>query len=121
MVDAHSKWPEVIGPMRSTAAESTAAVMHSMFSRYGLPGLTVSDNGPPLQSKEYEGYLKQNGIQRILVSPYHQSSNGQAERFIRTFLKALPNCFQVTRQHKDSRLLADLQKHSTCNNRINAL
>ena len=45
----------------------------------------MSDNGPPFQSVEYEDFLKQNGIQRVLVSPYHPASNGQAERSLQTF------------------------------------
>ena len=58
--------------------------------RYGLPQQIVSkDNGPPFQSAEYENFLKQNSIQRALVSPYHPSSNGQAERFVQTFKKPI--------------------------------
>ncbi|CAB3985344.1 protocadherin, partial, partial [Paramuricea clavata] len=45
----------------------------------------MSDNGPPFQSVEYDDFLKQNGILRVLVSPYHPASNGQAERFVQTF------------------------------------
>ncbi|KAK3749146.1 hypothetical protein QZH41_009832, partial [Actinostola sp. cb2023] len=85
VVDAHSKWPEVIGPMSTTTAESTTNALRSIFSRFGLPEQIVSDNGPPSQSSEYELFLKMNGIQRVLTSPYHQSSNGQAERFVQTF------------------------------------
>ncbi|KAK3749135.1 hypothetical protein QZH41_001123 [Actinostola sp. cb2023] len=85
VVDAHSKWPEVIGPMSTTTAESTTNALRSIFSRFGLPEQIVSDNGPPFQSSEYELFLKMNGIQRVLTSPYHQSSNGQAERFVQTF------------------------------------
>ena len=89
MVDAHSKWPEVIGPMKTTTADSTINAMRNIFSRYGLPTQVVSDNGPPFQSAEYEEFLRQNGIQRILVSPYHPSSNGLAERFVQNFKYAM--------------------------------
>ena len=89
MVDAHSKWPEVIGPMKTTTADSTINAMRNIFARYGLPTQVVSDNGPPFQSAEYEEFLRQNGIQRILVSPYHPSSNGLAERFVQTFKYAM--------------------------------
>ena len=89
VVDAHSKWPEVIGPMKTTTAESTCNALCSIFARYGLPTQVVSDNGPPFSSSEYEEFLHQNGIYRILVSPYHPSSNGLAERFVQTFKYAL--------------------------------
>ena len=89
MVDAHSKWPEMIGSMKTTKADSTINAMRNIFARYGLPTQVVSDNGPPFQSKEYEEFLRQNGIQRILVSPHHPSSNGLAEQFVQTFKYAM--------------------------------
>lgn len=85
VVDAHSKWPEVIGPMKITSAEATINALRCIFGRYGLPEQVVSDNGPPFQSAEYDDFLRQNGIKRVLVSPYHPASNGQAERFVQTF------------------------------------
>ena len=87
VVDAHSKWPGVLGPMRTTNAEATINALRTLFARYGLPQQIVCDNGPPFQSAEYENFLKQNGIQQVLVSPYHPFSNGQAERFVQTFKK----------------------------------
>ena len=63
--------------------------MRNIFARYGLPTQVVSDNGPPFQSAEYEEFLRQNGIQRILVSPYHPSSNGLAEPFAQTIKYAM--------------------------------
>ena len=59
MVDAHSKWPEVVGPMKTTTAEANTNAMRSIFARYGLPNQIVSDNGPPFQSAEYQEFLQQ--------------------------------------------------------------
>ena len=89
MVDAHSKWPEVIGPMKTTTADSPINAMRNIFARYGLRTQVVSDDGPPFQSAEYEEFLRQNDIQRILVSSYHPSSNGRAERLVQTFKSAM--------------------------------
>jgi hypothetical protein len=71
--------------MSTTTAAAIANALRTIFSKYGLPESIVSDNGPPFQSAEYERFLKLNRIQRILVAPYHPSSNGQAERFVQTF------------------------------------
>jgi len=89
VVDAHSKWPEVVGPMKTTTAESTANALHRIFARYGLPTQVLRDKGTPFSSAEYEEFLQQNGDQQVLVSPYHPSSNGLAERFVQTFKHAL--------------------------------
>ena len=48
LVDAHSKWPEVID-MPSTTATKTIEALQSIFA-YGLPLQLVSDYGPQFSS-----------------------------------------------------------------------
>ena len=56
IVDAHSKWPEVVGPMLSTTAQATMAALRGIFARFGLPDQVVSGNGQPFQSSEYSEF-----------------------------------------------------------------
>ena len=88
VVDAHSKWPEVIS-MSSTTAQSTIEVLRSLFSRYGLPEQLVSDNGAQFTSEEFTQFMKVNGIKHIRSAPYHPATNGLAERFVQTFKRAM--------------------------------
>ena len=88
VVDAHSKWPEVIA-MSSTTSQSTIDVLRSLFSRYGLPEQIVSDNGAQFTSDEFTQFMKLNGIKHIRSAPYHPASNGLAERFVQTFKRAM--------------------------------
>ena len=88
VVDAHSKWPEVI-QMASTSAEQTIIALRRLFATYGLPLQLVSDNGPQFTAVEFQHFLKGNGVKHIQCSPYHPSSNGLAERFVRTFKQAM--------------------------------
>ena len=44
VVDAHSKWLEVI-PVSSTTSSSTIEVLHDLFARFGIPEQIVTDNG----------------------------------------------------------------------------
>eukprot|EP00731_Ephydatia_muelleri_P014893 Em0008g613a len=88
VVDAHSKWPEVI-PMSSTTAVKTIEAMRQLFGTYGIPEQVVSDNGPQFVADEFAIFLKQNGVKHIRCAPYHPSSNGIAERFVQTFKTAM--------------------------------
>ena len=83
VVDAYSKWLEVI-PMTSTTSLKTIEVLHSLFALYGLPKEVVLDNGPQLASEEFAQFMKQNGIKFTCVPPYHPASNGAAKRSVRT-------------------------------------
>ena len=88
VVDAHSKWPEVI-PMSTTTSMATVAELNRLFASYGIPQQLVSDNGPQFTSGEFKEFLRTNGVRHIQVAPYHPSSNGAAERFVRTFKEAM--------------------------------
>ncbi|KAL6457444.1 hypothetical protein MHYP_G00344070 [Metynnis hypsauchen] len=88
VVDAHSKWPEV-HLMSSTTASKTIQVLRGLFSRYGLPEVLVSDNGPQFTSSEFETFMKSNGVKHIRSAPFHPSTNGLAERFVQTFKHSL--------------------------------
>ena len=83
VLDAHSKWPEV-HIMSSTTAAKTIAVLREIFARYGLPQQLVSDNGPQFTAEEFTMFLRLNGVKHIKCAPYHQASNGAAERMVQT-------------------------------------
>ena len=88
VVDAHSKWPEVI-PMKSTSSAKTIEVLRNLFARFGIPQQIVSDNGPQFVSEEFQLFAKANGIRHITSAPYHPATNGLAERSVQTFKRAL--------------------------------
>ena len=88
VIDAHSKWGEVV-QMAQTTATKTIEVLRQLFSSYGLPEQIVSDNGPQFVSEEFRQFMQSNGIRHIRCAPYHPASNGLAERFVRTFKEAM--------------------------------
>ena len=87
-IDAFSKWPEVF-VVGSTSASQTIDKLRTMFATHGLPLTLVSDNGPPFTSSEFCGFMKSNGITHRRVPPYHPSSNGLAENFVKSVKQAL--------------------------------
>jgi transposase InsO family protein len=88
IVDAYSKWPEVI-PMKTTTSSQTVDVLRSVFARNGIPSQIVSDNGPQFTSEEFANFTRGNGIRHITSAPYHPSTNGLAGRFVQSFKMSL--------------------------------
>ena len=88
VVDAHSKWPEVV-PMPSSTTARTIQALRDMFARWGIPEQLVSDNGPQFTSDEFRVFMQSNGVKHIRTAPYHPATNGAAERFIQTVKRAL--------------------------------
>ena len=88
VVDAHSKWPEVI-MMETTTSTKTINVLRHLFASHGIPEQIVSDNGPQFISKEFKDFTVSNGIKHHLSVPYHPATNGQVERFVQTMKQAI--------------------------------
>ncbi|KAK7575920.1 hypothetical protein V9T40_012206 [Parthenolecanium corni] len=93
VVDAYSKWPEVfISPVSKKNDTNSAATIEKLvecFARFGCPSTLVSDNGVQFTSREFKEFCKRNFIRQVHSAPYHPQSNGQAERFVQTFKRAL--------------------------------
>ncbi|XP_062603100.1 uncharacterized protein K02A2.6-like [Saccostrea cucullata] len=88
VVGAYSKWPEVF-EMRSTSSNATINTLRTLFARQGIPAEIVSDNGPQFRSEEFRQFMESNAIRHITSSPFHPRTNGQAERFVQSFKKAI--------------------------------
>ena len=88
VVDAHSKWLEVI-PMTSTTTAATVEKLRVLFAQFGIPEVLVSDNGTNFVSKGFAEFTQYNGIKHVTSAPAHPSSNGLAEHAVRTFNNGL--------------------------------
>ncbi|XP_053685985.1 uncharacterized protein K02A2.6-like [Sabethes cyaneus] len=88
VVDAFSKWPEVISTKRITTS-ATVAMFRKIFARNGFPETLVTDNGTQFTSEQFEVFCNNRGILHLKTPPYHPQSNGLAERFVDTFKRGL--------------------------------
>ncbi|XP_055622017.1 uncharacterized protein K02A2.6-like [Toxorhynchites rutilus septentrionalis] len=88
VVDAHSKWPEIYPTLKITTSE-TIRLLRSLFANKGMPETLVSDNGTQFSSVLFEQFCYENGINHLKTAPYHPQSNGQAERFVDIFKRAI--------------------------------
>lgn len=83
MVDSYSRWLEVELMKIGTDAKRVKSKFMSLFARFGLPDVIVTDGGPPFNSSYLIDFWEKQGIKVMKSPPYHPSSNGQAERMVR--------------------------------------
>ena len=88
VVDAFSKWPEVL-PMKRTIAEDTVEELRDAFARFGVREQLVSDHVPQFVSDVLRRFMAANCVRHITGAPYHPTTNGLAERLVQTFKKAV--------------------------------
>ncbi|PIO56652.1 integrase core domain protein, partial [Teladorsagia circumcincta] len=88
IVDAYSKWPEII-QMGSVSTSSTIRSLTKIFAQFGNPQTLITDNGTQFTSKLFGNFCESRGIKHVRSPPFHPQSNGQAERFVDTFKRGL--------------------------------
>ena len=84
IVDAYSKFLELVPMSHATSANTIAALRH-VFSYFGLPEHLVTDNGSQFTSAEFQKFLRDNDIEHTITAPGHPATNGLAERYVGEF------------------------------------
>ncbi|KRX13994.1 Uncharacterized protein T07_4146 [Trichinella nelsoni] len=73
----------------------------TVLARFGFPEVLVSYNGTQFTATEFTIFCAENGIRHVTSAPCHAQSNGQVERFIDTFKRALKKSTNDHRPQKD--------------------
>lgn len=88
LVDAESGWIEAT-LLKERTTEKVISCLSTLCSRFGVPKTLVSDNGPEFTSEALNQWCARNGIVKVESPPYHQQSNGVAERGVQTIKRSL--------------------------------
>ena len=63
-----------------------------MLSRYGVPDVLVTNNGPQFASTEFAGFAKTFGFEHVTSSPQYPQSNGKAENAVKMVKRLFSKC-----------------------------
>ena len=86
--DEHSRYPDV-EIVHSTSCRAVLPALDKMLSRFGIPNILRSDNGPPFQSEEFTQFSKWMGFKHVKVTPCTPWANGLVERFMPSLTKVI--------------------------------
>ena len=87
IVDYFSRWIE-IAKLQPATSSSVIGHTQSIFARYGIPEVIVSDNGPQYSSEVFSQFARDYSFEHVTSSPLYPQANGEAERAVKT-VKAL--------------------------------
>ena len=91
-IDYISKWVEAIPCRAADAKHAKKMFQETIFPRFGVPRMVISDGGPHFIDKNFRRYLTDQGIQHSIATPYHPQTSGQIE----TSNKQIKNILQKT-------------------------
>ena len=91
IADYFSFYPEVIH-LSSICTKAVINGLKSVFARYGVCDVMVSDNGPQFSSNEFSQFAKDWQFQHITSSPHFPSSNGLAESAVKSVKYMIMKC-----------------------------
>ena len=85
-----TKWVELI-PLPSKSSEGVARAFLDIISRYGVPGVVLTDGGTEFQG-EFQILLTQQQITHRVTSRDNPQADGLAERMVQTLKQSLRRC-----------------------------
>ena len=90
-VDYVSKWVEAMS-CRAADAKNSKMFEETIFPRFGVPRIVISDGETHFTNKNFHNYLSKHGIRHNVPTPYHPQASGQVE----TSNKQIKNILQKT-------------------------
>ena len=99
--DYFSKFPFLF-QVKTTSFANLKDHLEELFSVEGIPNEIMSDNGPPLNGKEFSSYLTGLGIRYTTSSPNYPRSNGFIERQIQTVKRLMEKASTLGRSHQEA-------------------
>jgi len=88
MVDYATRYPEATA-LKSIEAETVAEALVTMFTRVGVPGEVLSDQGSQFMSGVMKEVSRLLSMSQLVTTPYHPMCNGLVERFNGTLMSIL--------------------------------
>jgi transposase InsO family protein len=78
-VDYVFKWVEALPCHAANTKNSKKMFEETIFPRFGVPRMVISDGGTHFTNKNFRKYLSKHGIRHNVATPYHPQTSGQAE------------------------------------------
>jgi len=78
-VDYVSKWIEAMPCKAANARNSKKIFEDTIFSRFRVPRMVISDGGTHFTDQNFHNYLSKHRIHHNVATPYHPQTNGQVE------------------------------------------
>ena len=88
VVDHSTRYPEAVA-VKKVDAVTIAEAFLGIWSRVGIPGEVLSDQGPQLVSEITKEFVRLLSVKHNKSSMYHPISNGLTERFNGTLKQML--------------------------------
>ncbi|XP_039890321.1 uncharacterized protein K02A2.6-like [Simochromis diagramma] len=94
VIDYHSNFPEM-ALLSNLSSACVITHVKSIFARYGIPYIVMSDNGPCFSSKEWQKFAEQYDFKHVTSSPLYPQSNGKAEKGVHILKQLLKKAADI--------------------------
>lgn len=115
IADYFSRYPDVY-KLTDTGAISIINCLKGVFSRFGIPQVCISDNGPQFNNHQFTKFMQEWEIIHKTSSPGYAQSNG----FIEAMVKAIKNLLIKAKMEGLDWNLALLEYRNTCTNGLDS-
>ena len=84
-----TKWAEAEAYAEIKATTVCKFIMRNIITRFGIPSIIITDNGPQFISQELRDLCNRYKIALHHSSPYYPQGNGRAEAMNKTLIKII--------------------------------